>query len=322
MKRVKALLLVLVFTITCVAFSACSNDPKSLNGEEVNRLEWLNAFEYVAYGVACQNESASFKSYGTYNRYEYISSDSEEKKLIKSFNYTMQVNKNVLYAELSLEEFTSEETDKDNEYLYVYNAGSETLAYSSSDKVKWGEETLSSSGVGEVAGVVDSLKNMSYKFNGETGMYESVSQHYADIKIKFHDKKIVYISANTGIVEAEFFLTDYDKTEVKQSKPTVEKNLEKAYNAVKDSTNSYTSVTLSEDGSYMEFTYCDGINDEDFETVNKALGLPNSTIVTAMRATTDLYKRETFKQDGITVTWVKRGENSTGGIYDVTYILE
>ena len=75
----------------------------------------------------------------------------------------------------------------------------------------------------------------------------------------------------------------------------------------------------------MTFTYQDSYNDEDFEAINNALGLPNGSVLATIKATTTLYKRETAKENGIIVTWIKVSENlntSNGSIYEVTYILE
>ncbi len=326
MKKIKALLLVAVLTLTCVAFSACSQDPKSLKGEEVNRLEWLTAFEYIANGVAGQDKSVSFTSYGTYNHYKSTSSDDEDKKLTKSLNYTLQVNKNVIYAELVISEWFNEESIDENNYLYIDNNGKEELIYTSTDNVKWNMVSTTSNYLNSLSSAVNSVKNESFKFNKKIGMYEYSMSNTGFARIKFNNKKIVYFKIETSEEEIEVFFTDYDKTEIKKNEPKVEKNkLEIAYNAVKGTTNSYTKITLSEDCSYMNFKYYDGSNDEDFEALNNALGLPNGSVVATMRETTDLNKRDTAKENGIIVTWVRVGENyNTGnsGIYDVTYILE
>lgn len=137
MKKVKALLLVMVLAITCVAFSACSEDPKSLKGEEVNRLEWLTAFEYIANGVVGQDKSVSFSSYGTYNHYENTSNNGDEdKKLTNSLNYTMQVNNNVLYAELVLSDFSYGDAYEQTGYMYIDNSEKEEVIYTSTDNEK------------------------------------------------------------------------------------------------------------------------------------------------------------------------------------------
>lgn len=194
---------------------------------------------------------------------------------------------------------------------------------------KWKDETNSSSSyLGAVVNVINNLKNGTYKFNKKNGMYETTTSYTGYTRIKFNNKKIIYVKVEMGLEEAEFFFTDYGKTEIKQAKPTVEKNkLEIAYNTVMklDTFNSKSNINLSEDCSYMTFTYNDGSNDEDFEMLNNALGLPNGSVVATMRETTTLNKRDTAKENGIIVTWVKVSENvnnSNGGTYEVTYILE
>lgn len=247
MKKIKAYLLVLVLLIAFFSFVACS--PKDMKGEEVSgsaeisgseevtgieevtKIEWVEAFEYIINGLLLKDEKVSFSFSGAYK--SQYPSDGLNKERVRTIECELTAANKILYVEETITDSQGSTSLKEKQYVYVEIDDKSDDEYkhviNSKDNKTW-DDYYNSVGYGYgtmsvqwIRMVVEYLKGCSLTFDEESKMYiqTQTQEENLNIKLKFHDKKLVYALVELDYEIYELNFTNYGKAQINKEKPIV-----------------------------------------------------------------------------------------------------